>query len=309
VRSANLIPITHTSRPGIVPGLWGGRQQTPARSYQPNCENPKDREDAELCAQWAAVQANGESNRLSRLSIVITGLEFAGLIGSLFFTGWAALAAAKAAKIAEDATAGAAETMCIARSSAAASMRTADAAAEQVRLSREALQLVERAYVTNTAVHFSYRYINGNELQAVSVAIKWENTSNTPALGTRSHLNYSLRMGEPLPTEFDYPDYGEVRDVRSSIGPKSHTNSGDVLLPMDVISGMVTGEIQCFVWGWYEYDDVFEGMPRHRTEFAFQLGINETLFPRDVGFVEKKFGPFNAVDGQCFREPQTAKAG
>lgn len=78
-----------------------------AYPYQPYCDEPKERDDADLCAQWAAVQAVNEGNRLSRLSIRITGLEFGALIVSLIFTGWAALAAAKAAQIAEKAMDGA----------------------------------------------------------------------------------------------------------------------------------------------------------------------------------------------------------
>lgn len=72
-------------------------------AYQPNCQTPKDRDDADLCAQWAAVQAVGESNRLARLSTYITGLEFGALVISLIFTGWAAFAAARAARSADKA--------------------------------------------------------------------------------------------------------------------------------------------------------------------------------------------------------------
>lgn len=67
-----------------------------AKPYQPYCNNPKDRDDADLCAQWASVQVVGESNRLGRTGIIVTGLELLALVVSIFFTAWAALAAAKA---------------------------------------------------------------------------------------------------------------------------------------------------------------------------------------------------------------------
>lgn len=41
----------------------------PAAGYQPNCENPNQREDADLCAQWAAVQQVAESNRLTSVNL------------------------------------------------------------------------------------------------------------------------------------------------------------------------------------------------------------------------------------------------
>ncbi|HVI27038.1 hypothetical protein [Hansschlegelia sp.] len=74
-----------------------------ANPYQPYCDHPKDRDDADLCAQWAAVMAVEEGNRLNRLSLRLTALEFLALVISLIFTGWAAFAAAKAAKAAQDA--------------------------------------------------------------------------------------------------------------------------------------------------------------------------------------------------------------
>ena len=44
----------------------GKNPRVTARPYQPYCDNPKERDDADLCAQWAAVQAVEESNRLAR---------------------------------------------------------------------------------------------------------------------------------------------------------------------------------------------------------------------------------------------------
>jgi hypothetical protein len=72
-----------------------------AKSYQPYCNQPQSRDDADLCAQWASVQAIAENNRLTRASVLITGLEFAALVVSLIFTGWAARAAARSARAAE----------------------------------------------------------------------------------------------------------------------------------------------------------------------------------------------------------------
>lgn len=85
-----------------VPAFPEDASITP-KTYHPNCDNPKDRDDADLCAQWAAVQAVEEGNRLARYSIRITAIEFGALVFSLIFTGWAALAAARAARAADDA--------------------------------------------------------------------------------------------------------------------------------------------------------------------------------------------------------------
>lgn len=43
--------------------------QTKAEAYDPNCPKPKDQGDSDLCAQWSAVEAVKESNRLVRVGI------------------------------------------------------------------------------------------------------------------------------------------------------------------------------------------------------------------------------------------------
>ena len=49
-------------------GSVTGIAKTPAKAYQPNCKNPQTYENADLCAQWAAVEQVGESNRLTSLN-------------------------------------------------------------------------------------------------------------------------------------------------------------------------------------------------------------------------------------------------
>ena len=66
-------PATH---PGFPEWMEGQPQPKP---HQPNCNAPQSREDADLCAQWAAVAEITESNRLTRLSLQLS-------IGALIFT-------------------------------------------------------------------------------------------------------------------------------------------------------------------------------------------------------------------------------
>ena len=43
--------------------------QPPAKGYEPDCQNPNSPTNADLCAQWAAVEQVAESNRLSSLNV------------------------------------------------------------------------------------------------------------------------------------------------------------------------------------------------------------------------------------------------
>lgn len=48
--------------------------KTPSNPYQPNCQNPDNHEDADLCAQWAAADQVAESNRLASVNTRLTTL-------------------------------------------------------------------------------------------------------------------------------------------------------------------------------------------------------------------------------------------
>ncbi len=54
------------SKPGLVLAMPG--QRVPD-GYQPNCQNPQSGEDADLCAQWAAVAQVTEANRMASLNL------------------------------------------------------------------------------------------------------------------------------------------------------------------------------------------------------------------------------------------------
>ena len=63
------------ARDAMIPGL-PMEKQAEARSYQPNCQQPQKYEDADLCAQWGAVKAVNETNRLTRLGLQLAALGF-----------------------------------------------------------------------------------------------------------------------------------------------------------------------------------------------------------------------------------------
>lgn len=77
------------------------QQKTGTRPYDPRCSAPKDREDADLCEQRrmskAAEDAVGWAEFQSKLGVA----GFLAVVLSLVFTGWAAVAAGRAAKSAE----------------------------------------------------------------------------------------------------------------------------------------------------------------------------------------------------------------
>ncbi|HEX8413397.1 MAG TPA: hypothetical protein VF637_05860, partial [Sphingomicrobium sp.] len=71
--------------------------------FQPYCDSPQEREDSDLCAQWAAVHEVATGNGIGRSSLIF---QFLGLVVSLFvgFLGVIGLVvAARAAELASKA--------------------------------------------------------------------------------------------------------------------------------------------------------------------------------------------------------------
>jgi len=87
------------ARDARFPALAENSKIAPS-GYQPNCEAPQNKDDADLCAQWAMVGATDRSNNLAASQIWLTFFEIVALVVTISFTAWAAVAAANAAKVA-----------------------------------------------------------------------------------------------------------------------------------------------------------------------------------------------------------------
>jgi len=176
-------------------------------AYDPHCQAPKDREDSDLCAQWSAVEAMKESNRVTQVALRAGWFEFVALLISIFFTGWAAIAAGRAAKFAEVATKGADEALKIAT-------RNADAAAELARVSRETARQQLRAYISFEDGMIS-EVTAGKE---VRVNFGFKNAGHTPAFTYAAGAAINL-VAVPI-TETPLVDPKE-KQTPSSEGPGS----------------------------------------------------------------------------------------
>lgn len=77
------------------------QKETERAAYDPHCDKPKDREDSDLCEQRRMSRAAEESAWWTAFQSKLGIAGFAAVLLSLFFTGWAARAAAAAAKSAQ----------------------------------------------------------------------------------------------------------------------------------------------------------------------------------------------------------------
>lgn len=67
---------------------FSAKQQPAAKGYDPKCNEPQNRDDADLCAQWSAVRAVHETNRLTRAALKLGFVGFwvamlGGILGAV----------------------------------------------------------------------------------------------------------------------------------------------------------------------------------------------------------------------------------
>ena len=133
------------------------------------------------------------------------------------------------------------------------------------------------------------------------VAAILRNGGQTPA--TNIILNVSFqKLPRNLPEAFDFPD--STFFGHGLIGPNSEMHTPAIHVGADELQA-IEADTEWYLWGWVEYDDVFTGTARHRTEFCFQMdrfailpGTRQFL----MGF--KHHARFNAADDDCLRPPR-----
>ena len=128
-----------------------------------------------------------------------------------------------------------------------------------------------------------------------------ENGGQTPTRKTLININHALR-DTGSPSDFDFPD-GKVTET-AAIGARGTFGTPGFFIPISEIQQVSAKAKKLYFWGWIDYDDVFDGTPRHRTEFCFDVTADEML---DRGQTYMRFpahGRYNGADGDWVRKPR-----
>jgi hypothetical protein len=120
------------------------------------------------------------------------------------------------------------------------------------------------------------------------------NGGQTPAINVVASVTLR-RFAEGVPADFGFPDEGE--HAGGVIGPQTEWYAP----PQSASAGIVNPDdpTPLLLWGSVEYDDIFSGSFRHRTEFCFQTHVKRVPITGDtwVGFVP--YRRYNNVDENC----------
>jgi len=123
------------------------------------------------------------------------------------------------------------------------------------------------------------------------------NGGQTPAINVVTNFSCRrLRKGDLQ--GFDFPDSSDFG--HGVIGPASEIHTRSIPVVANVFEPV--DDTEWFLWGWAEYDDIFDGTSRHRTEFSFEIERTRPPGSAQIWALFKPLDRFNAVDEGCMRE-------
>jgi len=231
---------------------------------------------ANLTAQESIARSNEALARLTDLQITVSAIEAGLLALTIVFTAWAAFAASKAA-------------------------RAADRAVE---VTREGIECELRAYIAMQRTIWAVPKEGTPEAsKSYRLQIEWKNCGATPARRCRVSISRDFRTGS-LPEDYEYPwfhDDDAMLAMETTLGPGQNCFSA-LHFTSEQASKVASGELDVFVWAWFEYSDVFKNSPRRRTEICMKVNIPHNLQHCNP----TAFGPHNGADEDCYHKPKTA---
>ena len=135
---------------------------------------------------------------------------------------------------------------------------------------------------------------------ALHIAIRCRNNGATPTRFGLSHVSWHHFLdGGPDAISFKDLWETEAKDpARLAVGPK-----GTILLDVVEIpeADLLKTPGSVFVWGWTDYNDIFEDSLRHRTEFCFQIERMARGTKTETRY--RNYRMHNGYDEECFRPP------
>ena len=196
-----------------------------------------------------------------------------------------------------------------AQKTAGAALKAAIATENSVEVAKIALRDTERAFVYLKTVEVlvkrgpstigAYGAIEGPILGCIFTPI-WANSGRTPArrMLTCSHIE---KFGAKLPDDISFDERRIPR--RIVLGPRTETYTTGSSISEDEYHELLRGEKKMFILGWADYDDIFPGTARHRTEFCLQI----MAIKQDDGgtrVVLPTYSRLNGFDDECQNNPR-----
>jgi hypothetical protein len=180
------------------------------------------------------------------------------------------------------------------------------AARDQANTAHVAMIDGQRAYVYPERVHWEYE----GRLATMSIVawkffVHWRNWGNTPTKHAVQCSYETISTAEALPDGFDFAAVENPVELGQNVSfaPKAIIHGTHHRIPVYILQQIKDGNAFLYIWGWADYNDVFEGTTRRRTEFCFGVEVRGDVRSEKCQFAFPRYGPYNGTDDECSRQP------
>ncbi|GEM_PF-3468615 len=167
-------------------------------------------------------------------------------------------------------------------------------------------QMVKETMKSSQNVQRAFVFIKNIDVMVIPHQIKtiiipvWENSGDTPTKKMRNYVNWQY-FPTDIPQHFDFPDHFGEESTAMIIGPHATIPASPLEIENIYIDNILAGQGHLYIWGWAEYNDVFDKTIRHRTEFCNEVLISK-MADNKVNFRFRLYRLHNGADGDCFKK-------
>jgi hypothetical protein len=194
---------------------------------------------------------------------------------------------------------------------------------ESNRINREALETVQRAFISlnNFDAKIMTEPTNSFQMSEVTFYPFWKNSGTTPGVKAKDYDN-AITMKSTLPEDFAFPDHDPVSGKERPAGsegtnrhimyypPQAVTGAHPLWFNREQVTEFQANRLHLYMYGWTKYHDVFNDTPEHVTMFCYEVTrivvippTPATPPPTNLLVSMEQCSKHNCVDDTCKGEP------
>lgn len=173
-------------------------------------------------------------------------------------------------------------------------------------VARESLVSVQRAFMSFIGGMKIKKEISDNKITGLTVTCPFQNLGQTSTVQAKGRVNWKAFPMTGMPSDFDFADQDARVRIQQFYVPRGADANATMTIPIPQLQLLKLKTQRMYVWGWFAYNDVFTGTPRHLTEFCSEVVDFKTTkddltdpltdFTWEISLCESR----NCYDRECF---------
>lgn len=173
---------------------------------------------------------------------------------------------------------------------------------------RDAIVIAQRAFLSIRDLSVQIYVHHSDRIVGYRIHVNVMNSGQT--IARRYAHNINVVALDRVPDDFRYADRFPGASPTGTVAPGASTFLLGEVAIQDIVAAF-DGRKEAIIYGWLEYDDVFE--TRHRTEFCMKIGViadprTTRVTPMPGGTTPSVltftgYGKYNSIDDDCVYRP------